>query len=99
MWLVWLKLSFESDKFNKITSMLFDRIVVDENFITKEGIKYEYTDENINMSISKFKHAYFCQKVVVNVHGLIKNNPEYAKKLSYLLEKYVVFLKNRQILD
>ncbi|KAI5131613.1 hypothetical protein NEPAR04_2536, partial [Nematocida parisii] len=38
-------------------------------------------------------------KVVVNVHGLIKNNPEYAKKLSYLLEKYVVFLKNRQILD
>ncbi|KAI5131608.1 hypothetical protein NEPAR06_2480, partial [Nematocida parisii] len=27
-----------------------------------------------------------------NVHGLIKNNPEYAKKLSYLLETHDKFL-------
>ncbi|OAG33128.1 hypothetical protein NEIG_02541, partial [Nematocida sp. ERTm5] len=97
MWLVWLKLSFVSDKFNKITSKLYDKIVVSEGFITRKGIKYECTDENINRAVSEFKKAYFCQKVKLHVLSLIENNPEYAKKLSYLLEKYVVFLKNRQI--
>ncbi|KAI5157809.1 hypothetical protein NEPAR05_1608, partial [Nematocida parisii] len=92
MWVFWLKLSLESEKFNDITSILFDKIVIDTNLITIKGIKHEYTDENINISISNFKEKYPC-KVVEHVLNLIENNSEYAKKLSYLLEKYNVFLK------
>ncbi|KAI5183908.1 hypothetical protein NEIRO03_1383 [Nematocida sp. AWRm78] len=86
-WVFWLKLSLESEKFNNITSILFDKIVIDTNLITVNGIKHEYTDENINISISNLKEKY-PSKVVEHVLNLIETNFEYAKKLSYLMKKY-----------
>ncbi|OAG33133.1 hypothetical protein NEIG_02546, partial [Nematocida sp. ERTm5] len=88
MWLLWLKLSLVSDEFNNITSMLFDKIVVSEGFITRKGIKYECTDENIDKAIIEFNNEFLSNEVKENVFSLIKKNPEYARTLSYFLEKY-----------
>ncbi|KAI5157934.1 hypothetical protein NEPAR05_1718, partial [Nematocida parisii] len=96
MWLIWLKLSFWSDKFNDIRSRLFDKIVIDTNFSTIKGVKHEYTDENINKAISKFKKKKFPPDVIEYVLSMVESNFEYAKKLSYLLEKYdIMFLMKK----
>ncbi|KAI5130894.1 hypothetical protein NEPAR04_2240 [Nematocida parisii] len=92
IWLVWLNMSFRSDVFNKITTILFDKIVIDEDFITINETKYEYTDENIKNTISKFEKSKFPQTVKNHVLNLIKKDLEYAKKLNYLIKKYEVFL-------
>ncbi|KAI5188504.1 hypothetical protein NEIRO03_2791, partial [Nematocida sp. AWRm78] len=88
MWLLWLKLSLVSDEFNNITSMLFDKIVVSEGFTTRKGIKYECTYENIDKAIIEFNNELLSNEVKENVFSLIKKTPEYARALSYFLEKY-----------
>ncbi|OAG32422.1 hypothetical protein NEIG_01345 [Nematocida sp. ERTm5] len=97
IWLICLNMSFRSDKFNKITTIFFDKIVIDENFITIDGTKPEYTDEDIKNAMTKFDKTRFPQTVKKHVLNLVEKNFEYARKLSYLIKKYEIFLMGIEV--
>ncbi|KAI5167095.1 hypothetical protein NEIRO03_1473 [Nematocida sp. AWRm78] len=93
IWLILLNMFFRTYNFESIITQLFDKIVIDEDFVTVEGTKHEYTNENIYAAISKFESGRFPSNAKMHVLSLIGNNIEYGKKLSYLLEKRKVFVR------
>ncbi|KAI5129584.1 hypothetical protein NEPAR04_1476 [Nematocida parisii] len=89
VWIIWLRMAFNSDDFVFIIKLIFDKIAINDDFLSRNEGKLKYREKTNEELLDLFERANKQQQEVVKcVKTLIENSPKHSEIFYYTMRMY-----------